>query len=124
MYILISVIESSSDPVDSIYTMQSFASAKLFKLYVAGETVSAESVIDDIFHQRVHKNLKNISSNEDIIILAKKFIDDYNNSKYKNAKKVFDLADRVNEIPIEEHEISNAKTTFYNIICNFNLFSF
>ena len=60
-------------------------------------------------------DLKNISSNEDIIILAKKFIDDYNNSKYKNAKKVFDLADRVNEIPVEEHEISNAKTTFYNI---------
>ncbi len=60
-------------------------------------------------------DLNNISSNEDIIILAKKFIDDYNNSKYKNAKKVFDLADRVNEIPIEEHEISNVKTTFYNI---------
>ena len=28
---------------------------------------------------------------------------------------MFDLADRVNEIPVEEHEISNAKTTFYNI---------
>lgn len=76
--------------------------------YNDGKSVYQISNLDNI-------DLKNISSNEDIIILAKKFIDDYNNSKYKNAKKVFDLVDRVNEISIEEHEISNVRSTFYSI---------
>lgn len=76
--------------------------------YNDGKSVYQISNLDNI-------DLKNISSNDDIIILAKKFIDDYNNSKYKNATKVIDLADRVNEIYIDPYEISNIRATLYTI---------